>query len=86
MYVNENNITTIDIYSKNGDKVVMELLLAFKLENYKYNYVIYRELDKSKTYVARYKGDKKLDLDTNLSKEEIVLCNKVLKEVQKNGR
>lgn len=84
--MDENKITTIDIYSKNGKKTVMELLLAFKLENYEYNYVIYRELDKSKTYVARYKGNQKLDLDTNLSKEELFLCNKLFMEVQNNGR
>lgn len=76
-----DKIKTIDIYSDDGKITPMEVVLVFKIEEYKSNYIVYRELDKSKTYIAKFRGDKMLDLDTNLTDEELKLCNKFFKEV-----
>lgn len=75
---------TINIYDKNGVKTPMEIVLVFKLDGYDSNYIIYRELDKSKNYLAKYTGDKIIDLDTNISKKEFELCNKVFEKIKNN--
>lgn len=73
----------IDVY-ENDIKKQMEVVTTFKLEGYNYNYIIYRELDKSHYYVAKYKGENIVNLNTDLSNSELILCNKVLKEVLKS--
>ena len=72
----------IDIIDEENNKKKMEIVTTFNLDGYSDNYIIYSELDKSHFYVAKYK-DNKNDLDTDLSNKELMLCNKVLKEVIK---
>ena len=73
----------IEVFDENSNKKQMEVVTTFTLEEFDYNYIIYRELDGSHYYVAKYKGENMVDLNTNLSKEELILCNKVFKEVIK---
>lgn len=70
----------IEIKDQNGQKKKMEVVTIFGLENKVEKYIIYRELDASHYYVAKFKNNEN-DLDTNLSKEEYELCNKIFKEV-----
>ena len=76
----------IDVYDENGNHKQMEVVSTFNLEGFSDNYIIYSETDKSHFYIAKYKGDQIIDLDTNLSNEELILCNKVFKEILKNVR
>lgn len=74
----------IEMFDKKGNKRNVELVLKFNLEGYKYNYIIYRELDYSHTYVARYIGSEIADLDTNLSEFEFNMSKKILEGVYKH--
>ena len=62
----------------------MEVVTTFKLDEYDFNYIIYRELDMSHYYIAKYKGDNIVNLNTDLSNNELLLANKVFKEVIKS--
>lgn len=59
----------------------MEIVSIFNIDNSSYNYIIYRELDKSHYYVAKYIGDEVANLSTDLSKEEFDIASKVLEGV-----
>ena len=76
----------IEVYDENNNKEEMEVVTTFKLDEYDYNYIIYRTLDQKHYYVAKYKGENIVDLNTDLSNEELILCNKVFKEVLENAR
>lgn len=76
----------IDIYDENDNKKQMEVVAIFKLDGYDFNYIIYSELDKSHYYIGKYKGEEIVDLNTDLSNQELVLCNKVLKAVLEDAR
>ncbi len=73
----------IEVFDENNNKKEMEVVTTFTLEEFDYNYIIYRELDKSHYYIAKYKGENFVNLNTDLSNEELILCNKVFKEVIK---
>ncbi len=70
----------IDIYDDKGNKKQMQVVSIFELEGKNYHYIVYKELDNSKTYLAKYK-DNKTDLDTNISDEELLLCEAILNGV-----
>lgn len=72
----------IEITDKNNEKRMVEVVTTFKLDGYDYNYIIYRELDKSHNYLARYKGDNIVNLDTNLSPLELELAEIIFKGVK----
>lgn len=72
----------IEITDVNNQTRQVELITIFQLENYDYNYVIYRELDNSHTYVARYKGNTITSLDTNLSEQELKLAEIIYRGVK----
>lgn len=72
----------IEITDKSGNKRQVELITKFELDGYDYNYIIYRELDGSHNYVARYKGENVVNLDTNLSKLELELAKIIFKGVK----
>lgn len=72
----------IEITNKNNETRTVELIASFKLEGYDYNYIIYRELDKSHNYIARYKGENIVNLDTNLSALELQLAEIIYKGVK----
>lgn len=65
----------IDVTDNIGNKLKMEVISIFKLENYPFNYIVYKELDNSHYYAGKYTGDSIVDLDTNLSNEELELIN-----------
>jgi len=72
----------INITDKQGNTRQVELITKFTLEGYNYNYIIYRELDGSHNYIARYQGEEIVELDTNLSKLELELAKIIYKGVR----
>jgi uncharacterized protein YrzB (UPF0473 family) len=72
----------INITDKQGNTRQVELITKFTLEGYKYNYIIYRELDGSHNYIARYQGEEIVELDTNLSNLELELAKIIYKGVK----
>ncbi len=72
----------IYIYDDNNNKLKMEVVLKFNIDGYKYNYIIYK--DDKDYFVAKYIGDSIVDLDTNLSKREIMFCENMLERFIKN--
>lgn len=72
----------IKVYNKENKPKEMEVVSEFKLDNYSHNYIIYKELDNTHSFVAKYNGEEILDLDTNLSEEELALCNQAFKKNQ----
>lgn len=79
-------MNTIDIYEKDGTKKIMEIVTVFNIAEYESNYIIYRELDKTKTYIAKYKGDKLINLDTNLTEKELNICNEMFERIEQNEK
>ena len=73
----------IDVYDENGQIKKMEVVTIFRLDGYDFNYIIYKEIDNSHYYIAKYMGEDIVDLDTNLSDKELKLANLVFKEVIK---
>lgn len=73
----------IDVYDENGQIKKMEVVTIFRLDGYDFNYIIYKEIDNSHYYIAKYRGEEIVDLDTNLSNKELELANLVFKEVIK---
>ena len=71
----------IKIYDQNNNERTVEIVTTFKLEQYNSNYIIYKELDNSHYYIAKYNGEDIVDLDTDLSKEEISLVEKIFEGV-----
>lgn len=69
----------IYIIDKNKNRLKMELVFSFKLPGYDNDYIIYKELDDNKYYVAK-KNEKDQSLNTEFNSEEIKLCNEVFKE------
>lgn len=72
----------IKILDKNNIERLAEIVVIFNLEGYDFNYIIYKELDNSHTYIARYQGEDLVDLDTNLSEEELRLANIIYEGVK----
>lgn len=73
----------IDVYDENGQIKKMEVVTIFRLDGYDFNYIIYKEIDNSHYYIAKYMGEEIVDLDTNLSDKELELANLLFKEVIK---
>ncbi|MDO5393402.1 MAG: hypothetical protein Q4F33_02275 [Mycoplasmatota bacterium] len=72
----------ITITDKFGVARQVELITKFNLNGYDYNYIIYRELDKSHNYIAKYQGEEIVSLDTNISEEELKLAEIVFQGVK----
>lgn len=70
----------IYVSDSNGFSEKMELVSTFELKDYPFNYVIYKDLNSKHFYLAKYK-DCINDLDTNISKNEMTLCNALFQEV-----
>ena len=62
------------IYDDHNNKRKMEVVSTFSVEEYPFKYIIYKELDDSKYYLAKYRENSK-DLDTNLTDNEIRVCS-----------
>lgn len=74
----------IEIINKDNSKTKMEIVSIFKLDNYSSDYIIYKELDGSHYYIAKYKGDNIVDLDTDFSVKEMELAKILLNEIIHN--
>lgn len=72
----------IEITDINNKKRLVEVITIFQLYGFDSNYIIYRELNKSHDYIARYQEDNKATLDTNLSKLEFQLANIIYRGVK----
>lgn len=72
----------IYVYDDNENKLKMEVVLSFKLEDESKQYIIYKELDKKfPLYAAKFNLNVGIsDLDTNLTKEEKIIISKIVKE------
>ena len=72
----------IYIYDKDGKKIKMELVFAMNSEDGESQYIVYKEIDKIvPVYMAKIKlSDGIIDLDTDLTKEEKSLVEKMFKE------
>ena len=68
----------IDIYDSNKNKLKMEVVMKFNLEGYRDNYLIYKEINEDNYFIAKYIGENMVDLDTDLTKSEIELAEKLL--------
>ena len=75
----------IEVLDENNNSNKMEVVCTFKLKNYNYNYIIYRELDKSHYYLAKYL-DNKDDLITDFDDKEFEEATKVFEEVTNETR
>lgn len=71
------DVDYIEILDDNGNEYTYELVSTFNIAGYSYNYVLYKELDSDKYYLARYTGTSMSFLDTNLSLEEIRLAKEL---------
>ena len=74
----------IEIINKDNSKTKMEIVSIFKLDNYSSDYIIYKELDGSHYYIAKYQGDNIVDLDTDFSVKEMELAKILLNEIIHN--
>ena len=70
----------IEVYDDKNNKKKMEVVTTFQLENRDFNYIVYRELDGSRTYLATYK-DNVDELNTNISETELKLCEAIVNGV-----
>lgn len=66
----------IYVYDSENKKRKMEVVSTFKIEEYPHNYIVYKELDSSKYYLAKYKKNSK-KLITNISDKEYRLCKAI---------
>lgn len=74
----------ITVTLDNGSKD-MELVFHYEDKTVNKNYIIYKELDKLKLYLASYKYmDNKYILDTDLSIDEINKINYIFKKYIEN--
>lgn len=74
----------IEIIDQDGKETTFEVVSTFNLEGYSCNYILYKELDNSKIYIAKYNGTSMSDLDTELSQEELELARGIFEEVVVN--
>ena len=76
------DIITVTLDNGNKD---MELVFHYEDKTVNKNYIIYKELDKLKLYLASYKYmDNKYILDTDLSIDEINKINYIFKKYIEN--
>lgn len=71
----------IEITNSKNEIRKVEVVLLFDLDNREEHYIIYKELDGSHYYLAKYQGEDIVNLDTNLSKEEYALAEEIFKGV-----
>lgn len=74
----------IEIYDKNGN--VKEMELVFEFQNNNINYIIYKSPDNNELFAAKYQKSIDEDFDSNLSEEELKLCNKVFEELKNDNK
>lgn len=67
----------IEIIDDEGREETFELVSTFNIEGYSSNYVVYKNVDTDKLYLAKYDGMDISLLDTDLSDEEKALAMKI---------
>lgn len=72
----------IEIELENKEKIKAEVVTIFKLENYAYNYIIYKY--ENHYYIAKYIGEDIINLNTNLTENEMKLSQAILEGVMEN--
>ena len=72
----------IEIELENKEKIKAEVVTIFKLENYVYNYIIYKY--ENHYYIAKYIGEDIINLNTNLTENEMKLSQAILEGVMEN--
>ena len=71
----------IEITDQFNNKRTVEVVTTSKLKQYNSNYIIYKELDIDSYFIAKYRGEDVVDLDTNLTQEELSLIEKIFEGV-----
>lgn len=74
----------IKVTDENNQTRGVEVITIFQLKNYDYNYIIYKELNEDKNYIAKYHGTDNVKLNTNLSQKELELANTIWKGMNKH--
>lgn len=67
----------IEIIDDEGNEETFELVSTFNIEGYSSNYIVYKNVDTDKLYLAKYSGMNISELDTDLSDEEKALAMKI---------
>lgn len=70
----------IYVYDEFNNKKKMEIVGIFNIDDFDYNYFIYKESDNSRFYLAKYKDDFN-DFSTEISDKEFSICNTIFKGV-----
>lgn len=73
----------IEIYDDNGKMQIMEAVMTFYLNEFKSNYIIYSELDKSHYYLAKYDNNQISELNTDFEDKEFEKAANIFNEVIK---
>lgn len=79
-----NKKDLIDIYDVDGNITKMELVLKFELNNM--NYIIYRTMDNKEYFAAKYQKGINIDFNSDLSDEELKICNKIYEEISNDKK
>ena len=74
----------IDIYDANGNVTTMELVFGFECN--KIHYIVYKPLDGEDLYAAKYIKSINEDFDSNLTSEELDVCNKIYEEMKNDKK
>lgn len=76
----------INVLNDKNQVLTMEVVTTFKIDQFPFNYLIYKERDDSHFYIAKYSGTDVVELDTDFSKEELKLTNIIFEEAMNNAR
>ena len=74
----------IEIYDENNNTSKMEIVCTFKLQGFKYTYIIYKD-NSNHHYLAKYL-DNQDNLITDISDKEYEYASKVFDEVTNETR
>lgn len=74
----------IEITNSNNESRKVEVVTIFQKEGTEDNYIIYKEQDNSHYYLAKYKGENIVNLETDMTEEEYQYANLIFKGVIEN--
>ena len=77
----------IGIQEKDGKIKTMEVVCTFQMRDNDFRYVVYRQENNETYYVAKYQKEGFVDLDTNLSSNELETAKSIMEAIlnDKNG-
>ena len=76
-----NDIDLFWVTDDNGQKIQMEAVAIYSMEVTGYNYIIYRNIEQTDYYIAKFKDDDIENMITELDDKEYSYANIVLNEV-----